>query len=152
MNSRQLSYFESEGDKFENLKSDNRTLYADNLFIAVREVLAALPPGNYTYYPTLEYSRLFHKPLAAVNATVQKSDMKISSGGKSVDVTHWTITAGSQSWTFDVEKESSRKIIAYEFRNDNQVIESGKLIKSVRLPYWKLNQNGDEKYLKQLGL
>ncbi len=151
MNSRQLSYFESEGDKFENLKSDNRTLYADNLFIAVREVLAALPPGNYTYYPTLEYCRLFHKPLTPVNATVQKSDTKISSGGKSVDVTHWAITAGSQSWTFDVEKESSRKILAYEFRNDNQVIESGKLIKSVRLPYWKLNQNGDEKYLKQLG-
>lgn len=151
MNSRQLSYFESEGDKFENLKSDNQTIFADNLFIAVREVLAALPAGNYTYYPTLEYCRLFHKPLTSVNATIQKADSKITVGNSSVNVTHWTITAGSQIWTFDVEKESSRKILTYEFRNDSQVIESGKLIKSVRLPYWKLNQNGDEKYLRQIG-
>ncbi len=152
MSSRQLSYFETEGDRFDQWKSEDRTLYADNLFIAVREVLAPLPPGTYPYYQTLEYGRLFHTKFVLQTAVVEKKDATVSYESKNVSVTHWTITAGKQVWTFDVEKEYSRRILEYQFRDGNVVIEKGKLLKSKRLPYWQLNKNGDEKYLKELGL
>ena len=152
MNSRQLSYFESEGDKFEQWKSDDRTLYADNLFIAVREVLSSLPEGTYPYYQTLEYGRLFHRSFSEQTAVVVKKDSTIRHANKIVSVTHWTITAGKQVWNFDVEKEYSRRILEYQFRDGNVIIEKGTMIKSKRLPYWQLNKNGNEKYLKELGL
>ena len=152
MNSRQLSYFESEGDKFEQWKSDDRTLYADNLFIAVREVLAPLPAGTYPYYQTLEFGRLFHRAFPQQTAVVEKKDATISHDNKNVSVTHWIITAGKQKWTFDVEKEYSRRILEYQFQDGDLVIEKGKLLKSKRLSYWQLKKYGDEKYIKELGL
>jgi hypothetical protein len=152
MNSRQLSYFESEGDKLEQWKSDDKTLYADNLFIAVRELLAPLPAGTYPYYQTLEFGRLFHSPFVQQTAVVEKKDGTLSRENKTTSITHWTITAGKQVWTFDVEKEYSRRILEYQFSDGDTVIETGKLLKSKRLPYWQLNKNGDESYHKELGL
>lgn len=150
--SQKRSYFESEGDTETSLDTPGTTLFADELFIDVRELLHPMPTGSVALYPTLEYSRLFHKPLERETATIAKKDVRISSKKARVLATEWTISTTKQVWKFTVEKEYPRKILAYEHSVGNEVIESGELKESLRLPYWELHGNGDEKYAQKLKL
>lgn len=146
------SYFETEADAAETLRADNRTMLADELFIAVRELLAPMKTGTVTLYSTLEYSRLFHVPLAPASATIGKKDSRFSFEGRKTEVVEWTVDAGEQSWNFTVEKAYPHKILAYSHRVKNTLVENATLKKSVRLPYWELHDGGEEKYLKQLDM
>ena len=55
---------------------------------------------------------------------------------------------GTFSRTFNVEKSKPHRILAWSTSEG----EEAKILKTTRLPYWKLHDLGDEKYLKELGL
>ncbi len=157
MKSRSQSYFESEGDREELLKADEQTLFADDAFIAVRELLRPLNAGMITYYPTLDHARISHIPLAAEQATVSKKDVSTRFRGANLPATEWTISGqnataqnGAWQWTFTVEKQYPRRILAFQYMENGRLIERAELQELTRLPYWKLNAVKDEHYLSEL--
>jgi hypothetical protein len=144
------SYFESEADTNQLLISDKQTIFADNLFISVRELLIPFQKGSIKLYPTLETIRLLHHPLEKSDAIVAVKEEKYLFNEKNVDVRKWKISSISESWLFFVEQNYPRRILSYEHTVDEQLVESGKLVNSKRLPYWKLNKNGNESYLEEM--
>lgn len=152
MHSHERSYFESEGDTDTPLDAPAATLFADELFIAVRGLLRPMPTGSVSLYPTLEYSRLLHKPLERETATIAAKDTRASAKKTTVPATEWSISTPTQEWKFTVEKAYPYKILAYQHAVGGNVIERGELQESLRLPYWELNHNGDESHAKKLQL
>jgi hypothetical protein len=151
MRSVHYSYFESEGDETQILSLKNNTMFSDHLFIAVRELINDLPEGEIDLYPSLEFIRLFHKPMESYTSTIKKSADIFQNNGNEVPVHVFSISNKLFNWKFIIEKEYPKKILYYEFSFNDVIITKSKLVKSVRLPYWQLNKKGDEKYLKQLG-
>lgn len=152
MRSQSKSYFEREGDRDETLKADEKTLFGDDAFIAVRELLKPLPAGTVTFYHTLEHARIMHKPLASEEISIAKKDAIMRFRGTNAEVMEWTLTGKEFVWMFTVEKQYPRRILSYQFSEGGQVVEKAALQESMRLPYWKLNANGDESYLQELGI
>jgi len=153
--SRSFSYFESEHDQQTLLPADANTMFADQLFLAVRELIQPLPAqasSTVQYAPMLETVRLAHRPLALGSATLKRQDVNHVWQGKSVAATQWTLTTNDNQaqWTFVVEKAYPRKILAYQYQEGSSVIEQATLQASVRLPYWQLNRVGNESYKQQL--
>lgn len=146
------SYFESDADNDQLLDEAQNTIFADNLFIRVRELINKLNVGTVDIFPTLESTRLLHKPFRKKTANISVQTDTYTYQSKGVVVREWTISADDEIWTFLVEKNYPRKILFFEHSLNNNTMESGMLINSIRLPYWKLNQNGDESYLKELEL
>lgn len=152
LQSRSFSYFDNEGDTDEMLSADGPAYFADELFIAVRELLRPFSTGQITLYQTLENSRLFHTPLVPLQASVSKKDSTYRKGRSQLPTTEWTITAGTLEWRFTVDRQYPRIILAYQYRNGATVVEHGVLKATRRLPYWELNDNDDERYAKDLGV
>ncbi len=152
MNSRSFSYFESEGDQSSDIETVSGALWADELFIAVRELIRPMPTGNIILYQTLETGRLFHRPMQAMEARVTRSRGSYSWDGIQRDVQTFLVEADDKQWRFTVEEDYPRKIFAYEYREGSRIVENATLKQSRRLPYWSLNDNADQKYLRELGL
>ncbi len=150
MQSRLFSYFGTEGDTDELLSTEGPAFFADELFIAVRELLAPMPTGSITLYQTLENSRLFHTPLAAMQASVSRKDSSYRRGRSQIPTTEWTIAAGTLEWRFSVDKKYPHLILAYQYRDGAAVVERGVIKTTKRLPYWELHDNDDEHYAKEL--
>ncbi len=146
------SYFEMESDRRHLLDKPQKTLLADELFIAVRELARPLAEGEYTIYPTLEFCRLFHVDMKASRGQVKKRDVSVNQDGKIAPATIWTVTAGDSQWEFTVAKAAPHLILSYSNSEGGTVIERGTLLKSERLPYWGLHDNVHETYLEQIGL
>lgn len=151
MQSRVFSYFDKEGDTDETLRTDRTTYFADELFIAVRELLAPMRTGQITLYQTLEYSRLLHTPLAPVQAVVTRKDSTFRRGRVQLPTTEWIIAAGTTEWRFSVDKQYPRLILAYQYRDGSGIVERGIIKATKRLPYWELTDNTDEHYARELG-
>lgn len=153
MQSRVFSYFGTEGDTDEQLSTEGGVYFADDLFIAVRELLAPMPTGPISLYQTLENSRLFHTPLAPVQASVSKKDSTFRFGRKAVQTTtEWTIATSTSEWRFSVSKQYPRVILAYQYRDGAAIVERGVIKTTKRLPYWELHDSDDEHYARELGV
>jgi hypothetical protein len=150
MKSRSQSYFETEGDHDESLPANETTLFANDLFIAVRELVKPLQTGAATLYPTLERARLSHKPLAAEQATISKKQVDARVQGKPVAAVEWTIATQSASWMFTVETQYPRRIVAFTYTENGKTVEHAELRTTKRLPYWQLNKLADEHYWTEL--
>jgi hypothetical protein len=151
MESSSYSYFENEADQKIILPVESNTLFADNLFIDVRELIKELPEGEITLYQSVEEERIYHKPLKLETATIKKNEENFTFNGQSVQVIRFDIKSNNSNRKFIVGKEYPKNILYYEYKKNNNIINKGKLLKSVRLPYWQLNKISDEKYLKELG-
>ena len=141
------SYFHSEGDSETTVKVSTGTLYEDALLIQLRELDGPFAGGNDwagSIVPSLWSARKRHAPLVAMPATIKREDAKRNGA----PVTRFTVTYGSVITTYDVEKAAPRRVLGWKSKDG----EEGTILKTTRLPYWKLNQPGDEKYLKELGL
>ncbi len=144
------SYFEAEADQNGNLEFNSNTHFADNLYIDVRELINPLTADSINIYQTLEMTRLFHRPLELLKGEVtMKEDMYVYKGDE-LEIRHWIITAGKQTWKFVVEQKFPRRILAFEHWDGDNRIEFARLERSKRLPYWKLNKNGDESFWHDL--
>ncbi len=144
------SYFETEVDESSNLEITGNTYFADNLYIDVRELLRPFTVDSIEIYQTLEMTRLFHRPLEKLKGEVIMSDDKYIYSGDELEIRRWVIIAGTQTWNFVVEKKYPRRILAFEHWDGSNRIEYARLEQSKRLPYWKLNKNGDESFWHNL--
>ncbi len=134
------SYFEGETGK-RDLDWPKDGITEDSLWILLRGLRGDfLKPGEKKTVPLLTgvYSgRLAHKSPAWTDAEISR-----------VENTYTVKLADGRTGKFTIETEYPHRITHWELSPDI----SADLTGSARLEYWKLHNNGDEKYRKQLGL
>ena len=142
-----MSYFASEGEKLEKIKTTKGAVYEDALFIQLRELSGAFKGGKDwkgQIVPTLWYQRKVHRPLRPLSGEIKRKKTK----WQGRDVTQFDVTFDSFKRTFIVETSWPRRIL----EGTTSAGEKFTLQKTARLPYWSLHNPGDEKFLKQIGL
>jgi len=65
-----------------------------------------------------------------------------------VGVTRFRLQRGTYWKTYDVKRKAPRRVLAWRTSDGS----SGRLLKTARLPYWRLNTPGAEAYLTRIGL
>jgi hypothetical protein len=142
------SYFASEGDRAETVQTEEHPLYEDALLIQLRELdgpfLGGKTSWSGTLVPSLWSTRKAHHPLKPVRARLNRKQTTLDGA----PVTRFTLERAGVRWTYDVERAPPRRVLAWSSTDG----ERGTLLKTARLPYWKLNGPGGEAYLEQVGL
>ncbi len=148
------SYFGGEADKTQAQAWRDKAIFEDGIPILIRELKGPwIKPGSKLEAdcaPSLLALRLLHKPFAWQKIAIAKAaapeSMKTVLG--QTQVYRWTVrTPYFGTYTYFVEAGWPHRIV--KWTSDQG--EAGTLTGSTRLPYWKLHDNGDEKYLKDLG-
>jgi len=131
------SYFEGETTT-RNLDRPKDGIVEDELLIALRGLRGEFRPRNAVpFLPGVYFSRLAHKPLGWTTADISR------------DGNVYTVKiADGRTGKFTVEEAYPHRILRWELLPDIKAELTG----TIRLPYWQLHNNGDEKYLKELGL
>jgi hypothetical protein len=133
------SYFEGETGK-RDLAWPKDGITEDSLWILLRGLRGDfLKPEEKKIFPLLTgtyFGRLAHKPLMWTDAEIERNDNT------------YTVRTEGRTGTFTIEAGYPHRITHWEMLPDI----SADLTGSARLEYWKLHNNGDESYLKQLGL
>ena len=141
------SYFHAEGDRDTTVAAPAGTLYEDALPIQLRELDGPFASGKSwsgTIVPSLWSRRRRHVELRPVPATIRREDATRDG----VAVTRFTLAYGGETTVYDVERAAPRRLLGWKTSEGDE----GKILRTARLPYWQLNNPGDEKYLQQLGL
>lgn len=148
------SYFEDESGEYE-LDNPDRAVSEDNLFILLRGLRGHfLEPGQSTevpYLPGVLYARFAHRRLAWSRATITRDPETRSvdvPAGSFDAIVYRVDPADGRRGTFYIEAKYPHRIVRWELAPDV----SGELTGSTRLEYWRLNQEGDERYRDALGL
>jgi hypothetical protein len=147
------SYFEDESEtriipRPEDLVSE------DNLFILLRGLRGDyLNPGEsktVDYLPGVFFSRLTHNKSTIVKARISRREkterLKVHAG--EFDAMVYDVSTDGRSGVFYVESVYPHRIVRWELAPDV----AGELTGTKRLQYWKLQREGDESHLKELGL
>ena len=58
---------------------------------------------------------------------------------------------GGREGRFSIEREHPHRIVQWAWTG-REAAESGALTGTVRMKYWQLNDNGDERLLREIGL
>ncbi len=148
------SYFEDESGPREAEIVGNGVV-EDNLFILLRGLRGDyLKPGDkkkVQMLPSVYWGRLSHEPLQWLKAEIRREKkmktIKVPAG-KFKTIVYQVKTDNGRKGAFYVEHRYPHRIVRWEMPPDV----SAELTGTQRLPYWKLNRNGDERYLKKLGL
>ncbi len=141
------SYFSHEGEKEDRVDTTPGTLYEDALFVQLRELDDPFVGGDdwkgelVPSFWNAKKEKILPSP---AGARFSRVDAELN--GESV--TRVEVKVGTREITFDIEKKPPKRILKWKTSDG----ETGVLKKTVRLPYWSLNHEGDEKYLEQLGL
>ena len=148
------SYFEGESGRIL-LKRPKNGVTEDELFIALRglrgDFLLAGETRTAPYLPGAFYSRLSHQPLAWTEATIARAaaNESITVPAGTFDVMRYDVkVTDGRTGTFFIESAYPHRIVKWSLLPDV----SGELTGSTRLEYWRTHANGDESYLKELGL
>jgi hypothetical protein len=149
------SYFDGEADQTGGLPFPPGGVVEEMVPILVRGLRGPwLQPGEQKtvpFLPSLMRARLGHRPPAWGEATVRRAATAtpVASVLGNVRAVEWTVEErGGDTTTFTVEEAAPHRIVAWKTASG----ESGRLLGSARLAYWKLNQPGGEESLKLLGL
>jgi hypothetical protein len=149
-----FSYFEDESGPVD-LAMPQGGVTEDNLFILLRGLRGDyLEPGQskrVDYLPGVLYSRLSHHGLAWTKATIARAEnpRKVTVPAGTFEVFDYTVTVdGGRTGAFAIEAAYPHRIVEWSLDPDV----SGQLTGSKRLEYWNLHAEGDESYLKDLGL
>ena len=148
------SYFENESGPIR-LKHAKGGVTEDELFIALRGLRGDfLAPGaarTVPYLPGSFYSRLAHQGFAWTQATItrMKEAQTVTVPAGTFSTMLYDVRIGDgRTGGFWIEEAYPHRIVKWSLPPDV----SGELTGSKRLEYWKLHGEGDEKYLKDLGL
>ena len=158
------SYFEGEsGDH--SIAWRPGGISEDQLLILVRGLRGDyLAPGEKRSVPLLPGSlwrRLAHRQLASVPATIERSAKaeRVSVPAGVFQTDRYDVRADSRKGSIWVERAAPHRIVRWAWtstargdRRASEATESAELAGSARLPYWELHANGQETYLKSLGL
>ena len=147
------SYFGGEGDQANVHRIPRHAVFEDNIPILIRELRGPwLKPGERREAPgapSLLALRLQHKPFAWGTIVIEKGreTENVRSAFGVVKATRWTVTTPhSGTFTYLVEAAYPRRILKWTTDRG----ESAELTGTTRLPYWKLNKEGDERHLREL--
>lgn len=148
------SYFEGESGGI-SLWRPRGGVTEDELFIALRglreDFMKAGETRSVPYLPGVFYSRLSHKPLAWTEATITRApeNEKVSVPAGTFDATRYDVKiADGRAGVFHIESAYPHRIVKWSLSPDV----SGELTGSARREYWRLNAEGGESYLKEIGL
>jgi hypothetical protein len=149
------SYFDGEADGRDDLPAPADGVTEDALPILLRGWMSAyLPPGQskaVPFLPSLLRARLEHKRLAWGRATIARAAAPetITVPAGRFSVVTWTVAEdGGPKRTYQFEAAAPYHLVRWAADGG----EEGVLLRSTRLPYWKLNAPGGEAHLKELGL
>lgn len=163
--SRLHSYFEGESST-RTLERAPRGVVEDELFILLRGLRGAfLEPGETRTVPFLAspfYRRLTHQPIAWTSATLARSRtterVRVPAGTFEADVIE-VRPADGRVGRFHVEQAYPHRIVKWSWtrgaagsRERLEGTDAGELTGTARLEYWRLQGEGDERYLERLGL
>lgn len=141
------SYFSVEGEQHEVVRTEPLALYEDALLIQLRELDGLFADGgdwSGQIVPSLWQQRRSHEPLSPVEATITRTEA-VRDG---VEVNRFVLRYEDRTRTFDVEREGEQRVLSWATSEG----EEATLIDSTRLPYWQLNEVGDESLLAEIGL
>jgi hypothetical protein len=154
INGHYYSYFEDESGP-RNIETVEDGITEDNLFILLRGLRGDyLEPGrkkDVMMLPSVYFGRLVHRTPDWVKTEIkrQKKNKKIKvPAGKFEAIVYEVKTADGRNGRFYIEDHYPHRIVRWEMSPDVKAELTG----SERLQYWKLNQNGNESYLRKLGL
>ncbi len=149
------SYFDGEADAAPELELPSGGVLEDALPILVRGLrgdwLAAGATKKVPFLRSQLRTRLLHVAPRWGTATVSRSPAAApvkTALGTLRAITYTVAEDSGDTTTFTVEEAAPHRLLAWKSSSG----ESARILGSARLEYWKLHGNGDEKYLKQLGL
>lgn len=149
------SYFDGEADRRATIPRPAGGMTEDALMMWARGLAAPfLQSGKSVKVPVLRslaVSRLQHVPLAWQDAQLTRGDkttnLSVPAGSFEVE-THTAKLADGRLWTFDVEAAAPRRLIRWTCSDG----ESGQLLGSERMEYWKMNGEAFHGAVKRIGL
>jgi hypothetical protein len=148
------SYFEDESGPIK-LSRPGGSITEDELFIRLRGLRGDfLPAGGKwtgTYLPSLFVTRLSHEPLLWTFAIISRdsSTHSVTVPAGTFDCMRYDIGVDRvRNGQFYIESAYPHRIVKWSLPPDV----SGELTGSTRLPYWRLHNEGDESYLREIGL
>jgi len=141
-----MSYFASEGEAREEVPTARGALYEDALLIQLRELDGPFAGGRDwrgSLVPSLWATRRVHRALRPVEATITRSQATLDGA----PVTRFELRYADVTRTFDVEVAAPHRVLAWHGSDGEDV----RLVRTERLPYWRLNHNGDERQRESFG-
>lgn len=149
------SYFDGEADRTATLPTPPGTVSEDALLLWARGLAApVLAPGETRAVPiarSLRASRLLHQPQDVQRVTLahaaRRQGVTVPAGTFDADVLTAQVQGG-RTWTFWVERAQPHRVVQWTCSDG----ESGRLLASDRLEYWKMHDLGMESALVELGL
>lgn len=159
------SYFQGES-AIRSLGRPRGGILEEELFIRLRGLSGGLlTPGERRTVPFLPSAfrrRLTHGPLRWTTARIERLPSLrtvTAPAGRFEAIVYSVRVAGGPEGTFCVERAYPHRIVRWEWRaapgsggRGAESNDSGELAGSARLPYWKLHGQGDESYLRRLGI
>lgn len=150
------SYFASEGETDRTVEAPNGTLYEDALLVQLRELDGPFAGGgdwSGSLVPALWEQRMAHRPLAPVAATIARADTAVAgTDGDTLAATRFRLAYDGHRGLFVrtvvVEKQAPRRVLGWTTSRGERV----RLVRSLRMPYWRLNRPGDTRWRDSLGL
>ena len=139
------SYFEGEADQNINLPNG---ITEDELWHWIRTSPTSLPLGNIKLLPPFEFLRLLHKPIQFYDANAALDSTS----------THFTYELSypelNRKISINFEKKTPFSILGWnEFDlSDPKKTTTATRKKIMKLPYWQLNNLGDERFRDSLKL
>jgi hypothetical protein len=147
-----FSYFDGEADQNQALEQPPGTVSIDALPLLLRGIHGwKWLPQEPMILPSLERTRLLHRPLAIKKGKITKSRKidKVEVPIGAIEVETFTVTTGDgDRYIYRIEVAEPRRLIEWEGPDG----ERARLHGAKRMKYWELNQEGDERALADLGL
>lgn len=144
---RGLSYFASEGERDETVEVPEGALYEDALLVQLRELdgpFAGAGDWSGSLVPALWRARRDHVPLRPVAATITRARVALPEG----EVTRFTLRAGAYERVFEVETSGARRVLGWTSSEGEEM----RIVATERMPYWELNDPGEEAARERIGL
>lgn len=160
------SYFEDESTSQE-MRRPKDGLLEEELYIRLRGLSGDyLAPGQTRTVPFLPSAfrrRLTHRPLRWTSARLERAPAPRTvhvPAGRFATLVYTVKIQGGPEGRFFVERAYPHRVVRWEWRQaagaegrpGAESNDSGELMGSARMSYWKLHGEGDESYLKRLGL
>jgi len=160
------SYFEGETTSG-TLPRPAAGMLEDELYVRLRGLRGEfLPSGGkrtVAFLPSTFYRRMAHQPtrwtIASIERLAAAQQVRVPAGSFSA-AEYVVRVADGREGRFLIETAYPHRIVRWSWTPPRGVVaehwlgaaDSGELTGSARLVYWTLHANGDERYLKQLGL
>ena len=147
------SYFASEGRGTYQLKHPEHFASEDHLLIRIRELqglfMALGEVREVEVLPSFWQLRQAHQPHAVVSGRLHKvAEEQIETAAGALASVRWELNIGQRQRTLWTEKAYPHRILRWEDDDGGR----GALMRTMRVPYWKLQANADEVYRRELGI